>query len=79
MAMLTAPDLSSRKQAIKHLNAGYALRSAFVHHGVAPGEVAVAHEVLMLSVITLVDGDVVTLFDGRRRAGRDGAGDEARR
>jgi hypothetical protein len=32
-----------------------------------------------MSVITLVDGDVVTLFGGRRQAGREGDDDETSR
>lgn len=48
LAMLTATDLISRKAAVKRLQAGYRLRSAFVHHGVKPDDVIEAHEVLLL-------------------------------
>lgn len=53
MAMLTAPDLASRKAAVKRLQAGYRLRSAFVHHGVKPDDVREANEVLLLCWDTL--------------------------
>ncbi len=53
MAMLTARDLASRKAAVKRLQAGYRLRSAFVHHGVKPDDAKEANEVLMLCWITL--------------------------
>lgn len=53
MAMLTAQDLASRKAAVKRLQTGYALRSAFVHHGVKPDNVREANEVLRLCWTTL--------------------------
>ncbi len=53
MALLTASDLASRKQAVKRLQAGYGLRSAFVHHGIKPGDIKQANEVLLLCWETL--------------------------
>ena len=48
MALLTAQNLPSRKQAVRDLIQGYSLRSDFVHHSSKPDDINRANRLLRL-------------------------------